>query len=42
MLLLSQDLNSMQGASCLNWEIVFELRIKQSRYTRIYADVLII
>lgn len=32
----------MQGASCLNWEIVFELRIKQSRYTRIYADVLII
>ena len=42
MLLLFQDLNSMQGASCLNWEIVFELRIKQSGYTRIYADVLII
>lgn len=25
-----------------NWEIVFELRIKRSRYIRIYADVLVI
>lgn len=25
-----------------DWEILFELRIKKSRYIRIYADVLVI
>ena len=32
----------MIGARCLTWEIAFELRLKQSRYVRIYADVLVI
>ena len=32
----------MAGDACLKWEIVFELRLKRSRYARIYADVLVI
>ena len=32
----------MLGESCLGWEIAFELRLKRSRYIRIYADVLVI
>ena len=32
----------MLGESCLGWELVFELRLKRSRYVRIYADVLVI
>ena len=32
----------MLGEACLDWEIAFELRLKRSRYVRIYADVLII
>lgn len=39
---LFRDLSSMAGASCLNWEIVFELRINRARMIRIYADVLVI
>ena len=39
---LFQDLGNMMGDSCLDWEIAFELRLKRSRYVRIYADVLII
>ena len=39
---LFQDLGNMTGDNCLNWEIAFELRLKRSRYVRIYADVLII
>lgn len=39
---LFQDLRSMIGDACLAWEIAFELRLKRSRYVRIYADVLII
>ncbi len=39
---LFQDLAAMNGEACLNWELAFELRLKQSRYVRIYADVLII
>ena len=39
---LFQDLTGMAGDSCLDWEIAFELRLKRSRYVRIYADVLII
>ena len=39
---LFQDLGNMMGDSCLGWEIAFELRLKRSRYVRIYADVLII
>ena len=42
MLRLFLDLQDMIGESCLNWEIAFELRLKQSRYVRIYADVLVI
>ncbi len=42
MLRLFCDLQNMIGESCLNWEIAFELRLKQSRYVRIYADVLVI
>ncbi|MBP3893962.1 MAG: hypothetical protein J6D34_07985 [Atopobiaceae bacterium] len=30
------------GVSCENWELVFELRIKRSKWIRIYADVLVI
>ncbi len=36
------DLVSMLGEACLSWEIAFELRLKQSRHVRIYADVLVI
>ena len=32
----------MIGQRCQNWEIAFELRLKRSRYVRIYADVLVI
>ena len=42
MLGLFNDLRAMLDASCLDWEIAFELRLKRSRYVRIYADVLII
>ena len=42
MLMLFRDLRSMLGDVCLDWEIAFELRLKRSRYVRIYADVLII
>ena len=37
-----KDLKEMLGEECLDWEIAFELRLKRSRYIRIYADVLII
>ncbi len=36
------DLQSMIGESCLSWQLAFELRLKRSRYVRIYADVLVI
>ena len=36
------DLLEMAGDACLGWEIAFELRLKRSRYVRIYADVLVI
>ncbi len=39
---LFRDLESMTGSLFRNWEIAFELRLKQARYVRIYADVLII
>ena len=39
---LFEDLRSMAGERCLDWEIAFELRLKRSRHVRIYADVLII
>ena len=39
---LFSDLRDMVGESCLAWEIAFELRLKRSRYIRIYADVLVI
>ena len=39
---LFADLRQMLGESCLGWEIAFELRLKRSRYVRIYADVLVI
>ena len=39
---LFEDLRSMAGEHCLDWEIAFELRLKRSRHVRIYADVLII
>lgn len=42
MILLFTDLQDMIVDRCLNWEIAFELRLKQSRYVRIYADVLVI
>jgi len=42
MLSLFDDLQDMVGRRCLDWEIAFELRLKQSRYVRIYADVLVI
>jgi len=42
MLRLFGDLLDMAGVACLDWEIVFELRLKRSRYIRIYADVLVI
>jgi len=42
MVRLFDDLLHLLGKSCLDWEIAFELRLKRSRYVRIYADVLII
>ena len=42
MIQLFNDLQEMMGERCLNWEIAFELRLKQSRYIRIYADTLVI
>ncbi len=42
MIRLFRDLQEMAGDACLNWEIVFELRLKRSRHVRIYADVLVI
>lgn len=39
MLQLFDDLTAVRRS---NWEIAFELRIKQARYIRIYADVLVI
>lgn len=42
MLALFRDLREMLGETCLDWEIAFELRLKQSRHVRIYADVLVI
>ena len=42
MLNLFHDLRDMLGEACLNWELVFELRLKRTRYIRIYADVLVI
>ena len=39
---LFMDLLEMIGEECLDWELAFELRLKQSRHVRIYADVLII
>lgn len=42
MLRLFHDLQDMLGERCLDWEIVFELRLKRSRHVRIYADVLVV
>jgi hypothetical protein len=42
MLRLFEDLRSMVGERCLDWEIAFELRLKRSRHVRIYTDVLIL
>ena len=42
MMRLFSDLSEMLGERCLDWEIVFELRLKRSRRVRIYADVLVI
>jgi len=42
MVSLFTDLGEMMGGSCLDWELAFELRLKRSRYVRIYADVLVI
>lgn len=42
MLALFYDLREMVGPQCMDWELVFELRIKRSRHIRIYADVLVI
>ena len=42
MLRLFADLREMMGDRCLDWEIVFEFRLKRSRHVRIYADVLVI
>ena len=42
MVRLFDDLQAMMGSRCLDWEIVFELRLKQSRYVRIYSDVLVL
>ena len=42
MLRLFADLREMLGEQIRDWEIAFELRLKRSRYVRIYADVLVI
>jgi len=39
---LFTDLLDMLGDACLDWEVVFEFRLKRSRRIRIYADVLVI
>ena len=39
---LFTDLRQMLGNRCTDWEIIFEFRLKQGRYVRIYADVLVI
>ena len=39
---LFEDLLDMLGDPCLDWEIVFEFRLKRARLVRIYADVLVI
>ena len=41
-IILFRDLVDMIGEECLDWELAFELRLKRSRYVRIYADVLVI
>ena len=42
MIALFRDLSEMAGDRIYDWEIAFELRLKRSRYVRIYADVLVI
>lgn len=42
MLRLFDDLLAMAGDACLRWELAFEMRLKRSRFVRIYADVLVI
>ena len=39
---LFSDLRDMLGEKCLEWELVFEFRLKKSRHVRIYADVLVV
>ena len=34
--------SDLEGVAYEDWEIIFELRIRKSRYIRIYADVLIV
>lgn len=36
------NLRRFLGDACLNWELAFELRIRKSKYIRIYADVLVV
>ena len=42
MLGLFGDLRVMLGDRCLDWELVFELRLKRARRVRIFPDVLVI
>ena len=42
MLRLFSDLREMLGDACLEWELVFEFRLKRGKHVRIYADVLVI
>ena len=42
MINLFADLRDMLGNACLDWEIVFEFRLKRGRYVRFYADILVI
>lgn len=39
---LVEDMLRMEGESCLDWELAFELRLRCGRRVRIYADVLVI
>ena len=39
---LFNDLLDMVDEACLDWEIIFEFRLKRARFVRIYADVLVI
>ena len=39
---LFADLQGMLGGECLSWQLAFELRLKRSRFVRIYADVLVV